>query len=85
MCILTLQEALAACPTFPVPGGQQYSALFNGMLAPFTVGPMALSGMLWYQGAYVRVFMSAFQLQSALGCMRKCYFGADIYRFGSAG
>ena len=25
--------------------------LYNSMIAPFTVGPMALTGAAWYQGA----------------------------------
>ena len=42
--------ALAMCPSVPVPNGAQPSELWNGMLHPFTVGPLALTALLFYQG-----------------------------------
>jgi sialate O-acetylesterase len=44
-------DAEAACDgTQPEPGGMNYSALFNSMLAPFAVAPTAFSQVLWTQG-----------------------------------
>ena len=42
--------ALARCPSVPVPGGASPSVLYNGIIHPFLVGPLALRGVLWYQG-----------------------------------
>ena len=42
--------ALARCPSVPVPGGGKPSVLWNGMLHPFTIGPLSLTAMLFYQG-----------------------------------
>ena len=38
------QKAIAPC------GGTAPANLFNAMIAPFTVGPMAVTGFTWYQG-----------------------------------
>ena len=40
----------AGVPPQPCPRCMGNATLYNGNVAPFTVGPMRLSGMLWYQG-----------------------------------
>ena len=32
------------------PGATAGGDLYNSMIAPFTVGPMAMTGAIWYQG-----------------------------------
>lgn len=67
-------SALAACNKT---GG---SPLYNAMIAPYTVGPMALSGMLWYQGdlsatpcpARVRVRVACMACAGAAAALACC-------------
>lgn len=34
----------------PSSGGSANAVLYNSMIAPYALGPMAMKGVLWYQG-----------------------------------
>lgn len=46
----TTQEALTKCNITPSASPHDHAVLYNAMIYPYTVGPMALSGFTWYQG-----------------------------------
>ena len=45
-----IAECSQATPSTKGPNGESDSTLYNGWIAPFTVGPMALKSLIWYQG-----------------------------------
>ena len=78
--------AIAECsqvtPSTKGPNPQSDSTLYNGWIAPFTVGPMAVKSLVWYQGESNTCPQSGGR--PCGGTYYKCQFAAMIRHWRSA-